>query len=109
MQRLDTPAGIDLAARHLALLRALLRAHVPDAEVLAFGSRVNGDAHEGSDLDLVLRNASDPERPVVGADLLRAALQDSALPMRVDAHEWASLPPAFRTEVERRCVRIESR
>lgn len=34
---------------------ALLGQHVPQAEVWAYGSRVNGGAHEGSDLDLVLR------------------------------------------------------
>ena len=36
---------------------ALLREHVPNAEVWAYGrSRVNGRCHSGSDLDLVLRS-----------------------------------------------------
>ena len=36
---------------------ALLREHVPNAEVWAHGrSRVNGRGHSGSDLDLVVRS-----------------------------------------------------
>ena len=36
----------------------MLREHVPNAEVWAYGrSRVNGRCHSGSDLDLVLRSS----------------------------------------------------
>ena len=46
---------LDLRPGHLAMVRALLEAYLPEAEVLAFGSRVHGDGHEASDLDLVVR------------------------------------------------------
>lgn len=62
--------------------------HVADAEIWAFGSRVNGGAHEGSDLDLVLRNPRDLTRPVQGWLALKEALSDSSLPMLVDVHAW---------------------
>ena len=45
-----------LYPRHRLLLEALLQKHVPNVEVWAYGSRVNGTAHEASDLDLVLRS-----------------------------------------------------
>ena len=90
-----------LSARHLAELRALLERHVPDAEVWAFGSQVTGGAHEGSDLDLLLRNAQDPTRPVAGLAELREALQSSALPMLVEAHDASQLPEAFRAAIEK--------
>ena len=45
-----------LSPRHRRLLEALLQKHVPNVEVWAYGSRVNGSAHEASDLDLVLRS-----------------------------------------------------
>ena len=49
--RLDSPR------RCREELEALLREHVPNAEVWAYGrSRVNGRCHSGSDLDLVLRS-----------------------------------------------------
>jgi uncharacterized protein len=92
---------LDLSSRHLADLRALLERHAPDAEVWAFGSRVTGGAHEGSDLDLVLRNGQDLRRRVAGlADLLEA-LQASGLPMLVEVHDWSQLPQAFCAEIER--------
>ena len=96
--------GIDLPERHLTRLLGLLAAHVPEAEVWAFGSRVDGSGHAGSDLDLVLRRPEALESPIGGAAALRAALEASDLPMLVDVHDWALLPPAFRTEIGRRFV-----
>ena len=37
------------------MLEEILREHVPGVEVWAYGSRVSGHSHGGSDLDLVLR------------------------------------------------------
>ncbi len=99
--------ALALAPRHLAELLALLRRHVPDAEVWAFGSRVSGGAHEGSDLDLVLRSVPDPDRPVAGMVTLQEALQDSALPMLVDVHDWALVPAAFHAAIQRAHVTLQ--
>ena len=52
-----------LSGRHRRALEALLREHLPDVEVWAYGSRVNGLGHEGSDLDLVLRGPGLEEIP----------------------------------------------
>lgn len=43
-------AALDLPERHRQKLQALLALHTPQAQVWAYGSRVNGKAHEGSDL-----------------------------------------------------------
>ena len=43
-----------LPLRYRKQLKALLDEHVPGVEVWAYGSRVNGESHEGSDLDLAL-------------------------------------------------------
>src|SRR2546429_672965 len=48
------PAMIDLPAEHLDMVKGILAAHVPNAEVRAFGSRVRGRPQRFSDLDLVL-------------------------------------------------------
>ena len=45
-----------LQPRHREQIEALLRQHLPGVEVWAYGSRVNGRSHDGSDLDLVLRS-----------------------------------------------------
>ncbi len=73
------------------MLKAVLAAHAPDAEVWAYGSRVSGGAHEGSDLDLVVRN---PEvwRRRLRICTLRDALTESDVPILVEVLDWARLP-----------------
>jgi hypothetical protein len=39
---------------------------------------------------------------VAGLADLREALQSSALPMAVEAHDWSQLPASFRIGIERR-------
>lgn len=99
---------LQLSARHLAMLRALLTQHVPQAEVWAYGSRVSGDAHEGSDLDLVLRNPANLSADVEGFAELQEALQQSSLPMLVETHAWARLPEAFHRNIEQEYVVIRA-
>ena len=93
------PNHIDLPTHYLALLQALFARHVPEVEVWAFGSRVTGDAHEGSDLDLVVRNPQDLTASVAGWYDLKEAIQNSMLPILVDVHDWAHLPLAFHQEI----------
>jgi len=100
-------ARLYLESRHLALLQALLREHVPGAEVWAYGSRVGGGAHETSDLDLVLRDPADPRREPGGWLELKEALQASSLPILVEVHLWSALPEAFQREIERGYVVIQ--
>jgi predicted nucleotidyltransferase len=93
--------GLDLPPAWLDQVTALLRRHVPEAEVWAYGSRVSGGAQPCSDLDLVVRDAGDPTRPVPGVGELREALRDSLIPILVDVHDWSALPPAFRLGIVR--------
>ena len=92
---------LDLPPRYLRIVQALLREHVPDAEVWAYGSRVNGSSHEGSDLDLVLRSPT--LEPIPGDRLadLAEALEQSNIPILVQPHDWARLPESFHPEIER--------
>ena len=77
---------LDLPLRYRDQLEALLRQHVPDVEVWAYGSRVNGRSHDGSDLDLVLRS---PTLEPLGdgyMDLVEV-LEQSNIPILVQAHD----------------------
>lgn len=99
---------LDLPAQHLATLKAILANQIPQAQVWVYGSRVTGQAHEGSDLDLVLRNTHNLKQDVTGLDGLIAALQESNLPILVDAHQWASLPESFHQNIEAAYIEIQS-
>jgi predicted nucleotidyltransferase len=80
-------------------LQALLAQYVPHADVWAYGSRVNGTAHEGSDLDLVLRNSHDIHAEVDGWLPLKEVLQNSTLPILVEVHDWSRLPDSFHKNI----------
>lgn len=99
MVRLE-PNQLELEPRHLQELQTLLAQWVPHAQIWAYGSRVIGGAHEGSDLNLVLRNPLNLKQPVEGWEELKEALQNSQLPMLVETHQWAWLPPEFHTNIE---------
>ena len=88
---------MQLDADHAAIVRAILRRHVPGREVRAFGSRVANNARRFSDLDLVvLGNDRLPENLKV---VLKMEFEDSDLPFRVDVLEWATAPDHLRAAI----------
>ena len=95
---------LHLSPRHREKLEALLREHLPGIEAWAYGSRVNGDSHDGSDLDLALRAPDLQEIPAGPLADFREALHDSTLPFLVEARDWARLPERFHREIEREYV-----
>jgi len=94
--------GVDIEPEYLESLKELLRRHVPNAEVWAYGSRVSGGGHDSSDLDIVLRNPDDLNKPQENLIELRDALSESDIPTLVDALDWARIPESFRANIEKR-------
>jgi predicted nucleotidyltransferase len=101
-------AGLYLQAPHWALLRDLLARHTPQAEAWAYGSRVDGSAHDTSDLDVVLRNPADLSQDPPGWDDLKEAIQNSRLPILVDLHLWSRLPQSFHANIEAAYVVLQT-
>ena len=85
---------VDLRHDHWAIVRSALRRHVPDREVLVFGSRATGNAKEYSDLDLAIMGEEPLSLREVSA--LDEALGESDLPFKVDIVEWARIDEGFR-------------
>ncbi len=85
----------------------LLRAFVPGAEVWAYGSRLSGKAHPGSDLDLVVRTPGALRQPCPAVERLRTAFRESDIPIFVDVHDWALLPEAFQKEIAARFLPLQ--
>lgn len=98
--------NIDLQEDHRQIIVRLLAEHLPGIEVWAYGSRVTGESHEASDLDLVVRAWE--HLPPKSLARLRAALRDSALPIEVEVSDWHALPPAFHEEIERAHVVLQN-
>jgi predicted nucleotidyltransferase len=97
---------MDLLPKHLEEVQAILRQYLsPGSEVWAFGSRVNGMAAEGSDLDLIVRSADGAGVVLTG---LRAAFRDSNLPFKVELLDWAAIPDCFRNEICNKYVVVQA-
>lgn len=91
------------------MLHDQIARHLPPAvTVWAYGSRVNGDHHEGSDLDLVLRTPDLTPLPGRVLSDFREGLTDSNLPIFVDSHDWALLPESFHPRILNRYEVVRS-
>jgi predicted nucleotidyltransferase len=88
-----------LSERHLSTLYGLLKRHASDCEVWAYGSRVRGDGDEASDIDIVLRNANNPDVSTGVKSNLTEAIRESTFPFVVDISEWADLPEWLRRSI----------
>jgi type I restriction enzyme S subunit len=90
---------IDIRPDHWKIVRGILKKHVPERAVWAFGSRATRKAKRFSDLDLAVIG----DEPVGIAEWgnLREDFSESDLPFRVDVVDWATTGESFRRIIER--------
>lgn len=96
---------IDIRSSDWEIVRDLLRRHVPDREVWAFGSRATRTAREYSDLDLCVVGESPLSLTVRAA--LTDDLAESDLPFKVDVVDWAAASETFRGIMEKQRVVVQ--
>ena len=82
----------------LEIVREILRRHVPNREVWAFGSRVKGTSRPYSDLDLAV--LGDQPLPLLVRAELAEEFSESDLPFKVDIVDWATTSERFRQIIE---------
>ena len=82
-----------------ALLQIFSSVDTP-LEVWAYGSRVNGTAHEGSDLDLVIRTGSLQKLPIDIFFTIKDKIRESNIPIPVEIFDWATLPENFHRNID---------
>ncbi len=98
--------GLFLREKDRQQLMKLLTEYLPDVKAWAYGSRVNGDAHDTSDLDIVLRSNDLGKIPVLALEHFLEALRESNIPILVEARDWARLPESFHEEILRNYVEL---
>ncbi len=89
-------------------LLQLLADKLPTVTAWAFGSRVNGEVHDTSDLDVALRSTDLSLIPIHDLENFREALRESNIPILVEAHDWARLPPSFHAEILKNYVELST-
>ena len=92
---------INLLPRHFDMLRKIFEEYCPKAEIWAYGSRVYGDSHEGSDLDMTVKSFNDPDKKLWE---LKELLEESNIPFLMDITEFDRLPTSFQEEIKKNFV-----
>ena len=98
-------SGVKVTSDELKLVREILHNLVPEREVWAFGSRVQKNSREYSDLDLVVLGET-PLSLAQRADLTEA-FDESDLPFRVDLVDWASANENFKKIIREKYVVVQ--
>ena len=96
---------IDVTPQELAVIKQILKTHVPLCQVKAFGSRVTDTAKDYSDLDLVVTGESKIDRGILVR--LKEAFEESKLPFRVDVLDGHAVSEGFKNVIESGCEIIQ--
>jgi predicted nucleotidyltransferase len=81
------------------LLNLFEEASLP-MEVWAYGSRVYGGAHPGSDLDLVVVAQNEEPLPFEVLNNLQGCIRESNIPILVELRDFYRLPESFQENIE---------
>jgi len=96
---------IDLKPNHLRKVKDILAGHVPEFDVLIYGSRADGSAKAHSYLDLAVM-ADNPLAPP-RLEKLSAAFTAASFPFRVETVDWAATGQGFRKVIKKTGVLIQ--
>lgn len=96
-------SSLFLKPRYLDMLLEIFRNYCPNAEIWAYGSRISGEAHEASDLDLVVKSFNDSSKNIYE---LKELVNNSDIPIIVDILDYNNIPEAFQKEIEKNYIVI---
>jgi len=97
---------IDLKPIFMRKVKNILTGHVPEFDVLVYGSRAEGTAKKYSYLDLAVM----ADKPLAAPRLekMAAAFTAAGFPFRVETIDWAATGTAFRKEIKKTGVLIQT-
>ncbi len=96
---------IDLEPVFLKKVKAILKARVPEFDVLVYGARAAGVSKAHHYLDLLVMS----DKPLSEARLgkLSDAFKAAGFPFRVETVCWAATGPSYRKEMKKTGVLIQ--
>ncbi len=101
-------ADLYLREQDKAVLLQLLAQYLPKVSAWVYGSRINGTAHEASDLDIVLRSKDLTPIDYWALEAFIEAIRESSIPILVEARDWARLPKSFHAEILKHYVVLKA-
>ena len=95
---------LDLDPKYIDFIKETILAEIPNVEIYIFGSRVQGNALEYSDVDIALKNE---EKISIESILkLKVKFENSTFPYKVDIVDLKNLKDEFRGIIEKDLYRI---
>ena len=88
---------LEVSEKYLSVIKDILGRLVPGCEVRAYGSRVAGTSHAGSDLDIVVIGKEPLQWKAMAK--LRGEFEGSNLPFSIDVLDWNALPENFKENI----------
>ena len=98
---------IDLEEKYLVEIKRILAEYVPDCEVRAFGSRIEGKARKFSDLDLALVGIEKLDWRKI--ELLKDTFSATNIPIIIDVIDFNAISDEFRKIIENNYEIIQRR
>lgn len=102
----NTSMNIDVDIKYQKIIRDLLKKHLPNTEVWAYGSRVKWSSNPQSDLDMVTF-ATKEQRLAISN--LKEAFEESSLPFKVDLFVWDEVPEQFHENIKEEHVVLQAK
>jgi predicted nucleotidyltransferase len=75
-------------------------------KIWAYGSRVNGQAHDASDLDLVLITKNEKPVPIDQFIAFKETIIESNIPILVQVVDWYRIPENFQKNIEKNYIEL---
>ena len=89
---------IGVAPAEMEIIHAIIKKHVPDCDVLAFGSRFTGTHRESSDLDLAIVGKTKLGLSLLGN--IQEDFMESDIPYKVGILDYHAVSPAFKAIID---------
>lgn len=100
------PDGLLISDHEWQQVSTILQHFLPEYEVWAFGSRVNGNAKPYSDLDLAIISKQPIPLPLLAE--VSETFSESDLPWKVDLVDWATTSERFRQVIAAQKLIVKS-
>lgn len=95
--------NLDVKPEYLKMLINIFDEYCPDAEIWAYGSRINGKSHSGSDLDMTVISFNSDNKKIYE---LKTLLSESNIPFLTDINLFETLPETFKEEIRKNYIKI---
>jgi len=84
----------------MKIITDILRSHISNGEVRAFGSRYKWTSKDYSDLDIAVVQYDKKSMPIMKLATIREAFEESELPYRVDVLDYWGISNEFRAVID---------